>query len=103
LRAMRVARGRGSSFSYQRKVEVDEMTMYKAAIQLAEATADAYSADQYGQGEWYKAAKMLLQRGYTPQEAEAILLKAKYLAAFLDDPRNECTPEAVADLVAGTL
>ena len=43
------------------------------AVALAEATADAYSWDNYGEARWLACARMLLRRGYTEREAEAIL------------------------------
>ena len=43
------------------------------AAALAAHTADAYSFDNYGEQRWLASARMLLRRGYTGQEAEAIL------------------------------
>lgn len=42
------------------------------AAALAEKTADAYSADAFGNS-WVATCAMLLRRGYTEREAEAIL------------------------------
>jgi hypothetical protein len=80
--------------------------MTRHAIALAARTEDAYSADAYTNGEWAKAAAMLLDRGYSEAEAEAILRSkwtrwardaagtyegtAADLAAVLDDPKNKC-------------
>jgi len=76
------------------------------AITLAHSTADAYSADRYGAMRWEACAFMLLSRGMTVAEAEAVLRSkwtrwaadqaksgrpsAKALAEFIDDPRNNC-------------
>jgi hypothetical protein len=89
-------------------------TVSTAAAALAVKTADAYSAAAFG-AEWPVAANMLLNRGYSEREAEAILRSkwtrwcredyegtAADLAAFLDDPKNNCSPAAVAELVRGT-
>jgi len=86
------------------------------ASELATKTSDAYSFHSYRS--WRACAKLLLGRGYTPVEAEAILRSkwmrwasdvsnyhpstSKDLERFLDDPRNECTPEHVRGLVDGT-
>jgi hypothetical protein len=45
----------------------------KQATALAERTQAAYSFDNYGMDGWRGAARILLKRGYTPREAEAIL------------------------------
>lgn len=93
----------------------------RIASALAARTNDAYSFDAYGPDGWTNAAMMLLDRGYTEREAEAIL-RSKWtrwagdvsptgsygafngtdLAMFLDDRRNRCTAEAVSVLVAET-
>lgn len=44
-----------------------------SATELADFTSDAYSFDRYGRKEWILCAKMLLARGFTMIEAEAIL------------------------------
>lgn len=44
-----------------------------AARQLATKTEDAYMAGHYGWVSWMACCKLLLDRGYTEQESEAIL------------------------------
>lgn len=84
-------------------------------LALAEGS---YSEDHYAN--WPAVASLLLARGYSEKEAAAIMkskwtrwagdaspaaygkVPASALAAFLDDPRNRCTPAAVAELVEGT-
>lgn len=84
---------------------------------LAAATADAYSFDRYR--DWRACVALLLRRGYTERQAEAIL-RSKHmrwaadqspnrygrvtsadLARYLDKQKGNWTKE-VADLVAGT-
>lgn len=83
---------------------------------VAARTQDAYSFDAFGEAEWAKAATMLLQRGMTEREAEAVLRSkhtrwsrdnagkyegtAEELGAYLD--RYAITPKALAELVAET-
>ncbi len=85
------------------------------AITVAMRTSNAYSVNNYAS--WVACASMLLRRGYTAAQAEAIL-RSKWmrwscdasnkrygtntsvdLARFLDDKRNGCTLNAVRDLV----
>lgn len=47
-------------------------TLKQRAADLAEKTSDAYSADAFGNS-WTATCAMLLRRGYTEREAEAIL------------------------------
>ena len=87
---------------------------------LAERAKDAYSADRYHS--WASVAEALLRRGYTEEQAEAIMrskwtrwagdvwdggqygkLPARAVLAFLDDPRNGATIENVNRLVAGAI
>jgi hypothetical protein len=91
---------------------------------VAERTADAYSWDNYGEARWYACALMLLKRGYSEQEAEAIL-RSKWtrwaadaasnrkgwrygrttsadLARFLDATPEPLRSAEVAELVSGT-
>lgn len=94
------------------------MTHVRAA-QIATKTADAYSAGGYTS--WLACVKMLAKRGLDDASIEAVL-RSKWmrwardcsdnpsgkassldLARFMDDPRNECTPENIKRLVAGTL
>ena len=89
-----------------------------AANELAVRTQDAYSCDLFADGEWEKAAQMLLARGYSDEQSEGILRskwtrwcrdsfcddehprgEAWMLAAFIDEPRNNCTEEQVNDLI----
>lgn len=90
-------------------------SLKERAARLAEQTADAYSADAYTS--WRACAMLLLKRGYSEREAEAILrskvtrwagdasnkrygqITARDLAAYLD---KHVTPAFVAELVAGT-
>lgn len=99
-------------------------TLKQRAEALAEKTSGAYSADAYGNS-WTATCAMLLRRGYTEREAEAILrskwtrwardMDSKYegnsktLERFLDTvgPRSMFRSEAdrarqVAELVAET-
>lgn len=48
-------------------------TLKARAGTLSASTSDAYSFDNYGERGWYAATLMLLKRGYTDREAEAIL------------------------------
>ncbi len=95
-----------------------------AAQALAERTSDAYSYDNYGYQGWLAATVMLLRRGYSERETEAILRskwtrwagdKASYrkswrygrtngadLARFLDSMNVAARAQEVAELVAGT-
>lgn len=90
-----------------------KMTLSDAA--KAVAACGGYSEDRYRS--WVAVAKMLLRRGYTPIQAEAIMrskwtrwasdqvcgvANAKHLEAFLDDRRNQCDLHEVADLVRQT-
>lgn len=43
------------------------------AANLAVATEDAYMAPMYGEASWRRCCYVLLRRGYTEREAEAIL------------------------------
>lgn len=43
------------------------------AKRIAEATADAYSHDAFGDREWLRSTHMLIDMGYTDEEVEAIL------------------------------
>ena len=75
----------------------------------------AYSSDSFTS--WKACVRLLSARGYRPDEAEAIL-RSKWmrwasdnmragrgratsqdLARFLDDPRNQCTIEAVRAMI----
>lgn len=86
------------------------------AAQLAERTANAYSADRYRS--WKAVAALLLRRGYTMEEAEAIMrskwmrwaadsmpheygrVPALAIAKFLDSDDPTRLKYAVAELVA---
>ena len=91
---------------------------------LAERTATAYSWDNYGETRWRAATRMLVRRGYTDAEVEAILrskwtrwaadmasdrpgwrygrTNAADLARFLDSMNAADRAAQVAELVAGT-
>lgn len=47
------------------------MTKYELTKQIAEKCSDAYSYDRYAS--WQAVTRMLLDRGYTPKQTEAIL------------------------------
>lgn len=91
---------------------------------VADACADAFSWDNYGERGWRSAALVLLTRGYSEREAEAIL-RSKWtrwaadaaserkgwrygrttgadLARFLDAQPVDRLAIEVAELVAGT-
>ena len=89
------------------------------AVETTLALAEgAYSENRYRS--WPAVAKALLGRGYTEHEAAAIMLSkwvrwaadghggrygsvpAKAILNYIDDPRNQATKEAVAELVEGT-
>lgn len=89
-------------------------TLSIAARHLAKATANAYSAAAFGD-EWAKAADMLLGRGYTEREAEAILRSkhtrwcredyegsAAELARYIDRYPDQFSKAALAKLVKET-
>lgn len=87
----------------------------KTPEELAAMTADAYSVNRYNS--WLALVKMLQKRNYTDREVEAILRSkwtrwaadssrnpnrgatAADLERFLDDPRNQCTRQAVRKLL----
>lgn len=95
------------------------MTNEKKAAEIAARTEDAYSFSRYAPGQWHVAAAMLLRRGYSEQETEAVLRSkwtrwaadaagadygqafAHMLTSFLDDPRNKITKYKVERLAAG--
>lgn len=81
----------------------------------AVAACGGYSEDRYQS--WPAVAEMLLRRGYTPLEAEAIMRSkwtrwaadqsmgiatVKHLEEWLDDPRNDASMNDVHELVRGT-
>jgi hypothetical protein len=97
----------------------NEALMTKLLAETLELAQEAYSADRYQS--WEGVAQALLERSYTPKEAAAIMLSkwtrwaadsyeerrdgscpADAIIKFIDDPRNNCTKEEVAKLVAGT-
>ena len=69
------------------------------AQELAERTEGAYSSGRYRS--WKAVARLLLKRGYTPEEAEAIM-RSKWTrwAADYSDARDGCVPaKAVAEFL----
>lgn len=89
------------------------MPTINKAEKLAERTSDAYSADRYLS--WTACAALLLGRGFSEDEAEAIL-RSKWmrwaadqadgekatvddLANWLDNPRNRATREEARRMV----
>jgi len=101
--------------------DVVPVTIKEHAQALATKTADAYSWDNYGEKRWLDCCLMLLKRGFTEREAEAILrskwtrwagdmasdkgrtyghVRASDLARFIDAQRH--LKRDVADLVVGT-
>lgn len=81
----------------------------------AVAKCGGYSEGNYRS--WPAVAQTLLNRGYTPLEAEAIMrskwtrwasdqvmgiANASHLMEFLDDRRNQCDRSAVQELVRQT-
>lgn len=84
------------------------------AIIVADKAAEAYSRNRYRS--WPACAGYLLERGYTERQTIAILrskwmrwaageknkASTKELGAYLDNPKNECTIEAVNELVRQT-
>jgi hypothetical protein len=92
------------------------------ARQLAERTADAYSYDRYGAQNWERVARLLLKRGYTSRQAEAIMrskwmrwagdsaagryrygaVRAKAVAEWLDKYNPNHLSGDLNELVAGT-
>lgn len=86
---------------------------------LARKTRDAYSCNRFA--DWSGCVKLLADRGYNENQAEAILRSkhmrwcadgsskrygkatVKDLAIYLDDPRNGLTDEHVAGLLTGTV
>lgn len=95
--------------------------MEMSAERVANKTSDAYSYPTYGEVAWLRAATLLLEGGWSELETEAIL-RSKWtrwasdqadptgsmentgeeIITFMNDRRNNCTQEAVAQLVAGT-
>jgi hypothetical protein len=95
------------------------MTRSEQLAQLHDFTCDAYSYDRYGESGWRGCIRLLLNRGYTPQQTEAIL-RSKWtrwagdgarsrdgyctgadLGRFLDAYRGPLAAD-VAELVANT-
>lgn len=92
------------------------MTIKERAEHIA--NQGGYSADRYR--DWAGVARMLLRRGYTDQEAEAIMrskwtrwaadmsgqaygrVTTSALAKFLDDPKQKCTKEEVVKMTVET-
>lgn len=89
------------------------MTINERAVAIAERTLDAYSVGRYVS--WSACAELLLDRGYSEEETEAIL-RSKWmrwaadqaenlpattndLGRFLNDPRNCCTREEARKMV----
>lgn len=88
------------------------------SLALADRCADAYSAGRYAS--WPAVAAALLRRGLTEIQAEAVMRSkwtrwaadhsdrpygsapASALIAFMDDPRNNCSPSDIDSLVAQT-
>lgn len=66
------------------------------AKELAEKTADAYSAALYGPVEWTRCARLLQARAYTDREVEAIL-RSKWTRWAADGSYTPQQPTA-ADL-----
>lgn len=76
------------------------MTQLNPAQRMSERTQDAYSHDRY-QGEWGACVALLLARGFTEEQTEAILRSkhmrwaadeageatAGALSRYIDDPR----------------
>jgi len=99
-------------------------TIRERAQALADKTADAYSWDNYSGDRWQASIAMLLRRGYSDREAEAImrskwtrwagdmasgrkgyrygLTNSADLARFLDSMKADERARQVAELVAGT-
>lgn len=69
--------------------------------ELAELTADAYSADRYGANEWAGIAMGLLETGYSPKETE-VVLRSKWMrwagdaCLVSDNPENPTAGDALA-------
>lgn len=96
------------------------MSLSEQIAAIDERTEIAYSYDRYTRGGWRQAIRELLKRGYDAQEVEAIMRSkwtrwaadsdaAPYgktpgiaLIRFIENPRNQCTRSAVADLVRQT-
>lgn len=87
---------------------------------IVERTQDAYSYDRYAPGAWEACCFMLLGRGYTDRNVEAIMrskwtrwagdassnpygrINSADLKRFMDDPRNKITREEVEKLTQET-
>lgn len=69
----------------------------KAAKELANKCADAYSADRYAS--WPAVAEWLLRKGYTEAEAEAIM-RSKWTRWAADASSNRYGRNTAADLAA---
>jgi hypothetical protein len=100
--------------SMEKKVKVSKATI----AALVDKTCDAYSFDRFAS--WSACVALLLRRGYSEREAEAILrskwmrwagdasdhayghITSADLGRFLDERRNICTQDAVNELVVGT-
>lgn len=91
------------------------MTLSIDTVAQAVAACGGYSEGRFRS--WKAVAKMLLLRGYSPLQAEAIMRSkwtrwasdqamgiatVKHMEDFLDDPRNTCTFNEVEDLIRQT-
>lgn len=70
----------------------------RTAQEIAEASADAYKADCYGEAEWVNCARELLSRGLTDLEVEAFL-RSKHMR-WAEDFSGECTVKGLRSYLA---
>lgn len=95
------------------------MSITKRVIDLADRTEDAYSFPTYGQREWRRAIRLLLDRGYNDRGIEAILRskmtrwaadarpanakpRGDDVILYIDNPRNKVTAATITRLAQET-
>lgn len=72
----------------------NQVQQYAAAMMAAEASADAYMRDAYGEAEWLKVAEWLAtEKDFDVREIEAIL-RSKYMRWASDFNNGKCTASA---------
>jgi hypothetical protein len=80
----------------ERTISLAELTETRAQ-RVADRTKDAWSVERYGALRWRACAKMLLARGFTEREAEAIL-RSKWTRWAADNSKHPYGYTTSADL-----
>lgn len=92
----------------------DRADIVARVLALVAKTQLALSFQRYGPAEWGRAIRLLIDRGYTDMEIEAIMMspwtrwaqeqagadgRGDDLINWMDSPRNVVTKETIAQLV----